>query len=436
MFSSIKTVSVVALLCFAFSYAHGIEKQDTLQMNSAEEYITFRVGSVVVDENFDGNDQRLSRIINHLHTVFADSTLTIASVEFRGMASPEGRSDINYILSSQRMNMLERYIRSRVSIPDSLVSYRDMSVSWEYLDSLVVNSDMQYRDEASHIIRNTPMYIRKGGVIVDGRKKQLMDLNYGLTWHEMERRFFHSMRNACAVVVSFERAIPKEQKLIVEETVELVLPTVVPEIPNTNTVQESEQESIVVEQSFVEATAKPLYMALKTNALLDVIAIPNIGLEMYLGKNWSVATNWHYAWWKADPKSWYWRTYGGDVALRRWFGRKASEKPLTGHHIGVYGQILTYDFETGGRGYLGDRWSYAAGVEYGYSLPIKKRLNIDFTLGVGYLGGEYMEYLPIDDCYVWQATKDRKWFGPTKAEISLVWLLGKGNTNKRRGGKR
>ena len=432
MFSRIKTISVVALLCFAFSYAHGIEKQDTLQMNSAEEYITFRVGDIAIDENFDGNGQRLSRIINHLHTTFADSSFVVASVEFSGMASPEGRSDINYILSSQRMKMLEHYIRSRVTIPDSLVSYRDMSVSWEYLDSLVVNSDMLYRDEASHIIRNTPMYIRKGGVIVDGRKKQLMDLNYGLTWHEMERRFFHSMRNACALVVSFEIAIPKEQKLIVEEKVELVLPPVVLEAPDTNTVQESE----VVEQPFVEATAKPLYVALKTNALLDVITIPNIGVEFYLGKNWSVAANGHYAWWKTDSKSWYWRTYGGDVALRKWFGSKAKEKPLTGHHIGVYGQMITYDFETGNKGYLGDRWTYGGGVEYGYSLPIKKRINIDFTVGVGYLSGEYKEYLPMEDCYVWQATKNRKWFGPTKAEISLVWLLGKGNTNKTRGGKR
>lgn len=96
--------------------------------------------------------------------------------------------------------------------------------------------------------------------------------------------------------------------------------------------------------------------------------------------------------------------------------------------------MVTYDFETGGRGYLGDRWTFGGGIEYGYSLPIKKRFNIDFTLGVGYLGGEYKEYLPMDDCYVWQATKDRKWFGPTKAEISFVWLLGRGNTNKRKGG--
>lgn len=177
-------------------------------------------------------------------------------------------------------------------------------------------------------------------------------------------------------------------------------------------------------------------MAVKTNMLYDLAIVPNIGVEFYLGKNYSVAGNWMYSWWKSDPKAWYWRTYGGDLAVRWWFGEKAQQKPLQGHHVGLYGQIVTYDFEIGGRGYLGDRWSYGGGVEYGYSLPIARRLNIDFNIGVGYLGGEFKEYLPIDGHYVWQVTKQRHWFGPTKAEISLVWLLGRGNINEGKGGKR
>lgn len=36
--------------------------------------------------------------------------------------------------------------------------------------------------------------------------------------------------------------------------------------------------------------------------------------------------------------------------------------------MGLYGQMLTYDIEFGNRGYQGGRWSYAAGLSYGYSL--------------------------------------------------------------------
>ena len=203
-----------------------------------------------------------------------------------------------------------------------------------------------------------------------------------------------------------------------------------------------ESQEVTVNQA--GAPCKPFYMGIKTNMLYDVAAIPNIGAEFYLGANFSVVANWEYSWWKSDKKAWYWRSYGGDVALRYWMGKAAKEKPLTGHHLGLYGQMITYDVEVGGRGYIADSgfgkdkeanpnlgWNWTAGLEYGYSLPIARRLNIDFTLGVGYHWGYFMEYLPIDGHYVWQATKRRQYIGPTKLEVSLVWLIGCDNFNKK-----
>lgn len=184
------------------------------------------------------------------------------------------------------------------------------------------------------------------------------------------------------------------------------------------------------------ATDTPLYLAFRTNMLLDAVAVPNVGFEWAFAPLWSASATWMYAWWDNRGSNFFLRTYGGDLELRRWFGPRAAAKPLTGHHIGIYGQMLTYDIEFGHRGYLGDRWSYGAGISYGYSLPVGRHINIDFSLGVGYLGGKYREYLPIEGHYVWQATKQRRWFGPTKLEVTLVWLLGRGNVNERKGGSR
>ncbi len=187
---------------------------------------------------------------------------------------------------------------------------------------------------------------------------------------------------------------------------------------------------------------KPFHMSVKSNLLYDVLAVPNLGVEFHLGRNWSVAAGWMYGWWSNESRHRYWRIYGGDMAIRKWFGKRAGEKPLSGHHLGLYGQAFTYDFEWGGKGYMGgkpggtlwERINYAAGVEYGYSLPVGRRLNIDFTIGAGYWGGKYYEYIPLDGHNVWQSTKNRHWWGPTKAEISLVWLLGRGNSNRQKGG--
>ena len=169
-------------------------------------------------------------------------------------------------------------------------------------------------------------------------------------------------------------------------------------------------------------------MAIKTNALVDIGLIPNVGVEFSLGNRWSVGADWHYAWWKLDSKAIYWQTYGGYLTARKYFDK--DKGTFTGHHIGLYGQLLTYDFELGGRGVQAAQPNYGGGVEYGYAMPLGKYFHLDFSIGVGYLGGPFKEYEPQDIHYVWQATKHLHWFGPTKAEVSLVWILNFGKKAK------
>lgn len=194
-------------------------------------------------------------------------------------------------------------------------------------------------------------------------------------------------------------------------------------------------------ESMNNRAARSYYMALKTNMLYDAVAVPNIGAEFYVGRNVSVAAQWMYSWWSSEKRHRYWRIYGGDITVRYWFGSAAQRKPLTGHHAGIYAGALTFDFEWGGNAYMGgrpghnifDRCIVNTGIEYGYSLPIARRLNIDFTIGVGYIGGIVEKFSPVDGYYVWESTTRKRWVGPSKAEISLIWLIGRGNTNIKKG---
>ena len=166
-------------------------------------------------------------------------------------------------------------------------------------------------------------------------------------------------------------------------------------------------------------------VAISTNALYDAFLIPNLGLEVRLHDNWTIAANGMWAWWTFETRHVYWRIYGGDLAVRRYFGKQAKKvRSMTGHHTGLYGQVLSYDFQLGDFGRMSPTLSYGAGVEYGYSFPVTNSLNLDFTVGIGYLGGFYDDYVKMDDHNVWKATVQQMWFGPTKASLSLVWLLG------------
>lgn len=187
--------------------------------------------------------------------------------------------------------------------------------------------------------------------------------------------------------------------------------------------------------------ARP-HVALRTNVIYNALLVPNLGVDFCLGKGWTLGGSGMYAWWSNDARHRYRRVCGIEATVRKYFGTPRGGNVLTGHHLGIYGQLLTYDLEYGDKGYMGGRpggrpWedpSYGGGLEYGYSLPAGRRMNIDFSIGVGYLGGTYHVYRPIDGHYVWQETRMRHWFGPTRAELSLVWLLGGGSAAK--GGRR
>ena len=65
------------------------------------------------------------------------------------------------------------------------------------------------------------------------------------------------------------------------------------------------------------------------------------------------------------------------------------------------------------------------GGAVGYTWPIGRRWSLDFTLSVGYIDGKYKKYHPEDDRYIWDADYHRRYFGPTKAEVALVWDIGR-----------
>lgn len=398
-----------------------------------EEYVVhFRVARTEVDPTFEGNARVLAQIDSVLARM-ADGR-SIKHVEFRGYASPEGTPQLNRRLAANRRRVLEEYVLSRRMVPDSVVTRVDGFIGWQQLRDMVEASQMDHRQAVLDIIDHVPeLTYNRRGVLIDSRKKHLMDLYYGRPWQYMLRTFYPSIRNAAALFITYyDEPEPEPEPIIEPEPEPVVEPTPEPE-PDT-----------VVVETVIERERRPFYMALKTNMLYDALGVPAAGIEFYLRKGWTIGADWMYAWWSKDKRHRYWRLYGGGLEVRKYFGKKAQQKPLQGHHLGLYGQVFTADFELAHKGYMSgkpggtlwERTNYAAGVTYGYSLPIRHRLNIDFGLCLGYWGGRFVEYVPLDGHYVWTATKDRHYFGPTRAEVSLVWLIGHGNTNPKKGGRK
>lgn len=397
---------VIILLCGIKAVCQ--EVSDSLRIH-------FQQSKSLFNESVAGNSQFYGSLADLLEMA-KRKDVEIVSITVYGAASPEGGIGYNKGLSKRRADRIASYIAEvgggRIS-PEVIAVGRD----WKGLyDLAVADSELPSREATLDLLCRLAMPNDKESE--DRMFAQLKVLDGGKPYRYMYGRLFPELRKAGVKVGLCTASTIWFPMVVCPLETSFVEPSGISISSKVDVMQ--------------EVRKKPWYVGVKTNMLYDALLVPNGGLEIYIGKNWSIDAYWMYAWWKSDRVHNYWRTYGGDVELRKWLGSAARRKPLTGHHIGAYAQIVTYDFELGGRGYLADRWSYAAGVSYGYSLPVAKRLNIDFSIGLGYMGGEYKEYLPQDGHYVWQSTKRRHWLGPTKAEISLVWLIGRGNTNKAR----
>lgn len=164
--------------------------------------------------------------------------------------------------------------------------------------------------------------------------------------------------------------------------------------------------------------------AIKTNLLYCVALAPNIGFEYYMYSQWSVNAVIAVPWWSNKEDGHFYQALYLNSELKYWLRPDAK---FERHFMGLYLGGGYYDFKYNETGYRGD-FIFTAGLSYGYYLPIKPRFGMEFSLGIGYMETQYDKYLnypPMgNDAYYQTSTDKTRYFGPTKAEISLVWRLG------------
>lgn len=433
-----KIVMVVLMPTTLLANAYAASIQDSLRTT-----IYFRPGYSLLELSYRDNAANMKALTQGIQTIKGNPCVQLQHIRILSAASPEGNSALNKRVAKRRGERLRDYLKETLVLPDSIFTVSSAGEDWQGLAALIAKEKTPWRNKALQIIRHTPEWVTRNGKVVDGRKRQLQNLDGGKAWKYMLDNHFYTLRTGAVVVCEIKTLAAESTPSAAEASLEQARPEQArPESASQQPASQSPSSppfpaipSQVHPSSESQAPSVASYFALKSNLLYDALLVPNLSLEASIGSGWTLGAGGMFAWWSKDAKHRYWRIYGGDLEIRKYFGTLSKSKPLQGHHLGIYGDFLTYDFEFGAKGYQ-SKATYAAGIKYGYSHPIANRLNLDFALGIGYLHSNYKTYVPRDGCYVYQETKKRKWLGPTQAEISLVWLLGKGNTNKKKGGKK
>lgn len=412
----------VFLLVSCFMAGAQEFKADTLSLQ-----VYFRRGESAVDAGYRDNGHKLEQLRDMLERYLSDSSAVVRNIVIRTTASPEGPYKLNRQLAEERASSIDTFLVNNLYLDRTLFRYDAVGEDWEGLAKAIRDITLPWRDEALDIIQNTPLFAIKNGKTVEERKQQLMQLQGGEAWKWLDENVFPDLRGAagdakCIIYRPMVKVEKSKDTLYLQQSI-------------IDTVYVQTQIPVIIEgnargRKDYNLDGKKMLMALRTNLL--AVPLANIGMEIPLGERWSVGADWYYPWlWRRnhgeglDYQGVCFELLAGDAEIRYWFPRKGkkAQQRLLGHSIGVYGAGGYYDFERNWTGHQG--WFYNIGVDYLFAMPIfRGRMHLEFELGVGYIyspSQPYDTFVAGDKAYRRAGvTQFTRWFGPTRAQISLV----------------
>lgn len=161
-------------------------------------------------------------------------------------------------------------------------------------------------------------------------------------------------------------------------------------------------------------------LALKTNLLYDLTSTFNLGAEMRLSDYLSLTLDINYNPW----------TFSGNKKLKHVLVQPELRywiyEPFNGHFLGAHLSYINYNAGNLPLGSLKDiRYrgeGYGLGFSYGYQWSLSPRWSMEASLGLGYMYLDYSSY-ECRTCGRKLGEASRHYFGPTKAAVSLVYIL-------------
>ncbi len=171
----------------------------------------------------------------------------------------------------------------------------------------------------------------------------------------------------------------------------------------------------------------------KTNLLYGALAYaPNLAVEVGLGAHTTLDLSGSY--------NWFYLKGGKDnnKKLVHWIiqpeFRYFFKERFNGHFVGLHALYSEYNiggyelpmlFGDDSKYYRHQGNAYGVGFSYGYQLPVSKCFSLEFNVGAGYMQMQYDKYKGTTCGEIKDKNIVKHYFGPTKAGISLIFLINK-----------
>lgn len=404
------------------------EKQDTVLTKTEKFKLYYPINEAKIDSNYLTNQTCLDRI-----QLYLKKSPEIDSIVIYSFSSPDGSFKVNKRLSDLRAAEAQKLILGLNPTGSDTLKYKlrlkPDAENWKGLEE-AIRTHYPYAD------KEQVLAILEDEKLASDLKKTRLKKLPAKSWHFIRDSILPNLRYAewvCTWKLIYSEIPVAHPQLTVGQ------PAFPEKLPYF--------EVAKVEPEPTEVKEPRTIVALKTNLLTTAASWLNYGIEVPFNikdQKFSFAFDHQFPWWRwGENKNKFCMRYlqaGGE--LRWWF--KPRTKPatkkqlvrdcLSGHYLGVYGMGGKYDFQNRRNiCYQGEYWS--TGLTYGYSLPISKRLNLEFFLSMGYASIPFRHFIPAEDFSELYRDPDDagtwNYFGPTKVGISLVFPIEIQRTVKR-----
>lgn len=401
-----------------FGLLTGVQSQENSHgpdVSGKPMLLYFRFDKAVVDKGYMDNDHTL----RHLEEILSDRSLIgrIDSINILSFASPDGDRKYNERLARQRSTAVKGYLVWKYPHVDQYrIHPHPQGENWQEFRRLIAgDKNLPNRKEVLQIIDHNPDSERC--------KTLLRKLDGGRSYRYIQERTLRYLRNAAVCMVWIRPdSLPTLPRPVSPNAESLNKPCE-PLLAGMKSIPKQEQAAV---RNVQTKEKRPLF-ALKTNLLFDAAMMPNIEIEVPIGKRWSINGEYMFPWWLLDGDKYSLQILTGGLEGRYWLGsreNRMNREVLTGHFLGLYAGGGKYDLQWKENGYQGE-FFIAAGFSYGYAHRIARNLRLEYNIGIGLLRTDYRHYHARDNyrTLLWQENGKYTWFGPTKVKISLVWLL-------------
>lgn len=403
------------LVSFSLCVAKGASSDTTIETFSVPDTIKLkflfpmRMGEF--DPSFHNNQQKISQLDELFQHGAAIRPSTYILIQVG--ASPEGAWGYNKKLIDQRMKSIYRFLKERYPhIVYSRLLLQELAIDWKSIVQHVNNdADFPFKKKTLAILMNDWN--------VQKKETALRALGNGLVFARLKEFYLPAFRKA-EMTVSNPDAVPSSP-VIQQSLVSTDGPLPKSDASLLLTVNKNNDSLPATSLARSRYYSQYASVSLKTNLLLDAALMPNVAVEIPLGKKISFNAEWIFPWWSIPSKHYYYQMLAGNIEARYWFNPRSDYRGyMNGWFAGLFGGSGSYDFELGNIGYQGDSY-LATGLTLGYVHRIGKTLGLEYSLGLGYLKSKYRKYDVIDNCYYWQSDGDFRWVGPVKANVTLIW---------------